>query len=192
MSARHVVRQALTIARRDFVATVFTPTFLLFLMSPLFTLAFGLIGGLSASSVAGGSSDKTRIVAFVAPAQQATMRAADARLRQVFAGADQPAALMLQVPAGDPAAQARAAFTGDRKTDASAALYGDLAHPTILYGGQGRSDARYLASLGRPCAPIRRGSTRSAARRSPRSRVLRRPKAGTSRPHSSRCSASSC
>lgn len=143
-----LVRQTLTIARRDFIATVFTPTFLLFLMSPLFTLGFGLIGGLSASSVAGDSSGKTRIVAFVAPAQASAMRAADQRLRQVFARGDQPSPLKLAVPAADPAAQARAVFAGSgRDADVSAALYGDLAQPTVLYGGQGRSDARYLGSL---------------------------------------------
>lgn len=160
MSANMLVRQTLTIARRDFVATVFTPTFLLFLMSPLFTLGFGLVGGLSASSVASGSSDKTRIVAIVDPARQAALRAADERLRTVFAQADQPATLLVEAPAADPAAQARAAFTDDRKTDASAVLYGDLTHPTVLYDGQGRSDARYLASLAE--AALRTDPTRLA------------------------------
>lgn len=144
-----IVRQMLTIARRDFVATVFTPTFLLFLLSPLFTLAFGLVGGLGASSVASGSSARIRLVAIVAPAEQAAMRSADTRLRAMFARADQPATLVLLAPSADPAAQAHAAFDGTKKSDAdaTAALYGDLARPTILFGGQGRSDARYLAAL---------------------------------------------
>ena len=34
-NARRLIRQTLTIARRDFVATVFTPTFLIFLFAPL-------------------------------------------------------------------------------------------------------------------------------------------------------------
>lgn len=142
-----LVRQTLTIARRDFVATVFTPTFLLFLMSPLFTLGFGLIGGLSASSVTDGSADRTRIVAIVAPAQAAAARAADARLRQVFARGERPSPFMVQTPEADPAAQARAMFGSKRDADVSAVLYGDLARPTVLYGGQGRGDARYLAAL---------------------------------------------
>lgn len=141
------LRQTLTIARRDFVATVFTPTFLLFLLSPVFTIAFGLVGGLGASTVASGSSAATRIVAIVAPARQAAMRAADERLRGVFGGGDRPPALTIDSPAGDPAAQARAAFGTGRDTEAGAALYGDLAHPTILYGAQGRGDAAYLAAL---------------------------------------------
>ena len=141
-----IVRQTFTIARRDFVATVFTPTFLLFLLSPVFTIGFALVGGTSASVIASGSG-KTRIVAVVAPAQQPIMRAADARLRAVFPGANQPSTLTFVVPGANPQAQARASFTGRKDDDITAALYGDLTKPTILYGGQGRGDARYLESL---------------------------------------------
>ena len=129
------------------MATVFTPTFLLFLLSPLFTLGFGLIGGMSARSVTDGSSAKTRIVAIVAPAQQAAMRAADTRLRQVFSQGDQPPLLTLSAPGADPEAQARAVFKSGKDADTTAALYGDLTKPKILYSGQGRADARYLGSL---------------------------------------------
>ena len=142
-----IVRQTFTIARRDFVATVFTPTFLLFLLSPVFTIAFGLVGGMGASTVAAGSTEKTRMVAIVTPAQQAVMRDADARLRAVFSRGDQPSILTLVAPGADPEAQARATFRGGKDDDITAALYGDLTKPTILYGGQGRGDARYLASL---------------------------------------------
>ncbi|MET3761827.1 ABC transporter permease [Sphingomonas sp. UYEF23] len=146
-NTRRTIRQAMTIARRDFVATVFTPTFLLFLLSPLFTIGFGLVGGMGASTVASGSSEKTRIVAIVEPARQDAMRSADARLRDAFARGDRPPLLAIEAPAADPEAQARAAFKSRKGIDASATLFGDLTHPTILYDGQGRADARYLASL---------------------------------------------
>ena len=155
-----IVRQTLTIARRDFVATVFTPTFLLFLLSPVFTIAFGLVGGMGASTVAAGSTDKTRIVAIVAPAQQAAMRAADVRLRGVFSRGDQPSILTMIAPTADPQAQARATFTAGKADDTTAALYGDLTHPTILYGGQGRGDARYLGALAE--ATLRTDSAQAA------------------------------
>ncbi len=155
-----IVRQTLTIARRDFVATVFTPTFLLFLLSPVFTIGFGLVGGMGARSVTEGSSAKTRIVAIVAPAQQAAMRAADGRLRAVFSRADQPPLLMITTPTADPKAQARATFKGGKADDTTAALFGDLTKPTILYGGQGRADARYLGSLAE--ATLRTDPTKAA------------------------------
>jgi ABC-2 type transport system permease protein len=145
-NTRRTIRQALTIARRDFVATVFTPTFLLFLLSPVIMLSFGAIGGLGASSMASGAAEKARIVAIVAADRQAAMRATDARLRNVFPRGDEPPVLTIAAPGADPAAQARAAFSG-AGPDATAALYGDLAAPTILYSGQGRADSRYLAEL---------------------------------------------
>ena len=52
---RRTLRQTLTIARRDFVATVFTPIFLLFLFAPVIMGSFGAIGGLGAASVADGA-----------------------------------------------------------------------------------------------------------------------------------------
>ena len=84
MSLARTIRQALTIARRDFVATVFTPIFLLFLFAPVIMGSFGAVGGLGAASVADGRADKTRIVAIVPDAQGKTIVAADTRLRGVF------------------------------------------------------------------------------------------------------------
>ena len=43
---RRLIRQTLTIARRDFVATVMTPMFLLFLLAPLLFAGFGVFFGL--------------------------------------------------------------------------------------------------------------------------------------------------
>ena len=61
------VRQALTIARRDFVAAVATPTFLIFLLAPLLMVGFGAIGGVGASMVDKSAATHLRIVALAAP-----------------------------------------------------------------------------------------------------------------------------
>ncbi|MDB5705424.1 MAG: hypothetical protein JWN66_2540 [Sphingomonas bacterium] len=143
---RRLIRQTLTIARRDFTATVFTPTFLVFLLSPVFMLVFGVIGGFGANSITSGSIEKERIVAILPLAQQPAMQAADARLRRLFASADRPPALVMFTPAVDPGKQARDSFNA-RGPDATAALYGDLRAPVVLYGGQGGRDASYLAEL---------------------------------------------
>jgi ABC-2 type transport system permease protein len=143
---RRMIRQTLTIARRDFVATVFTPTFLIFLFTPVIMLSFGAIGGFGASSMANSPTDKASIVAIVAPAQQAAMRATDARLRKLYSPNDQPPKLVLETPGDNPAGQAHIAFSA-QGSDATAALYGDLTQPTVLYGGHGRGDAAYLAEL---------------------------------------------
>ncbi len=146
-NTRRLIRQTLTIARRDFIATVFTPTFLIFLFAPLIMGSFGAIGGLGAATVASGSDSKTRIVAIVPAGEAATMKAADTRLRQIFRGRDErPPELVTQAPDADPAARARAELQA-KDYDVAAVLYGPLKTPTILYGAQGYRTADYLAEL---------------------------------------------
>src|SRR3546814_12935451 len=84
------IRQTLTVARRDFIATVFTPTFLIFLLAPLIMASFGAIGGMGAATMAEGSADRSRIVAIVPADQAARLRAVDATLRTVFREPEAP------------------------------------------------------------------------------------------------------
>ena len=144
---KRTIRQTLTIARRDFVATVFTPIFLLFLFAPVIMGSFGAIGGMGAASVADGGSNKSRIIAIVPHAGAATIVAADTRLRAAFRHPDEePPKLMTVDPMRDPAAQARAAFAA-RDVEASAILYGELDSPHVLYGPRGERAANYLVLL---------------------------------------------
>ena len=146
-SFRRTLRQTLTIARRDFVATVFTPIFLLFLFAPVIMGSFGAIGGLGAQSVADGSAGRARIVAIVPDALARPVAEADTRLRAAFRGQeDGPPALTTLRPTADPAAQARAAFAA-KNYDATAVLYGPLDRPQILYGPRGARSTAYLTLL---------------------------------------------
>ncbi|TXC69550.1 ABC transporter permease [Sphingomonas ginsenosidivorax] len=156
---RRTLRQTLTIARRDFVATVFTPIFLLFLFAPVIMGSFGAIGGLGAASVADGAQDKARIVAIVPATVARPIAAADRRLRTIFRAEEAPPALTTIAPEGDPTAQARAAFAR-KDLDATAVLYGTLDRPQILYGPRGDRAADYLALLaGSTLAAERLGGT---------------------------------
>ena len=142
-----ILRQTLVIARRDFVATVFTPTFLLFLFAPLLMIAFGLVGGLGATRLAQGSDDRARIVALASEADGRALRAADERLRPMFRITEAPPELVVRAPGAGPAGMARGLFADDG-IEAMAVLYGPLDRPTILhsrYGG--RTAAAYLAQL---------------------------------------------
>ncbi len=141
------LRQALTVARRDFIATVFTPTFLIFLMSPMLTILFGALGGLGANSMTQVALDRARITVIAPPEQTATFIAADKRLRDAFPINDEPPRLETIVPAPDPAAQAQRLLRS-RDSETTAVLYGPLAAPTILYAsGGGGTDADYLGVL---------------------------------------------
>jgi len=147
MSLARTVRQALVIARRDFVATVFTPIFLLFLFAPVIMGSFGAIGGMGAASVADGRADRARIVAIVPDGDARTIAEADTRLRAVFRrDEEEPPALVTQRPAADAAAQARAAFAA-KDYEASAVMYGPLERPQVLYGPRGKRAADYLGVL---------------------------------------------
>ncbi|PZQ61296.1 MAG: hypothetical protein DI544_06985 [Sphingomonas taxi] len=151
---RRHLRQTLTIARRDFVATVFTPIFLLFLFAPVIMASFGAIGGLGAATASQGSADKARLVLLLAPAEAGAVRAADAQLRPLFTGEVRPPALDVRAPRGDVAAQARAAL-GDDAVDVAAVLRGPLDHPAIVYAAGNRDDARYLQAIARQAALAR-------------------------------------
>jgi ABC-2 type transport system permease protein len=175
---RRTVRQTLTIARRDFIATVFTPIFLLFLFAPVIMGSFGAIGGLGAASVADHADDRARIVAIVPADLAQSVADADTRLRGIFRHEEAPPALTTLAPAADPTKQARGAFAA-KDYDASAVLYGPLDHPTILYGARGERAADYLVTLAQATLVDRRlGSDqpRVDARRVAFSRA--RPSAG--------------
>lgn len=143
---RRAARQALTIARRDFIATVFTPTFLVFLFAPLLMVGFGLIGGIGAARVTGGDADKARMVAIAPATQHAGLLAADRGLRAIFRRSETPPPLSAVAPRGNASDQVRAQF--DRQdVEVSAVLAGPLAQPVISYGPQGERTATYLAQL---------------------------------------------
>lgn len=163
---RRFLRQMLTVARRDFVATVFTPVFLLFLAAPVMMLGFSAIGGLGASQVDNGAADKARIVAIVPAATVATMTAEDKRLRVLFRRDERPATLETVAPARDPAAQARA-LLADRNRDVDGVLYGPLDRPTLLLAPLNRYTGNYLEALAQATlsaqrlgAPVRVTATR--------------------------------
>jgi ABC-2 type transport system permease protein len=144
---RILLRQIWTIARRDFVATVFTPTFLIFLLAPVVMGSFGAIGGLGASAASKGADAKTRIVAIVDPARTADIAALDLRLRRLYRQPEEaPPLLQTLAPAADPAAQARAQFD-DKRIDVVAVLYGPLATPHVLYTPTSSRSGNYLALL---------------------------------------------
>ncbi|NYF32774.1 MULTISPECIES: ABC transporter permease [Sphingopyxis] len=136
------VRNMFVIARRDFLAIVATPTFLLFLLAPLFMIGMGLAGGMGASQLADSARGAGRIVAVADPADIEALRSADTRLRAVMPR--EPALLELRVatPAIDPIAVAR-----EKGADTYAVMSGDLAAPRIVEREKDSGSGRYLALL---------------------------------------------
>ncbi|MBN8813933.1 MAG: ABC transporter permease [Sphingomonas sp.] len=145
-SFRRHIRQALTVARRDFIATVFTPTFLIFLLSPLLTIAFGAAGGVGASSMTQSVIERSKLVVLTTPDRTPAIQTIDAQLRTVFDRREAPPPIEFKLPERNPDAQARG-LIGSREGDVDAVLYGPLEKPHILYGNGAASEANYLAML---------------------------------------------
>lgn len=140
------IRQTLVVARRDFVAIVFTPTFLIFLLAPLLMLGFGAIGGAGAARLAEGSVDRTRIVAIADGEMAARIVAADRDTRAMFRVDERPPILEVRAPDADPLRQARALFDVT-DIEVSAVLAGPLTAPQILHAPRAERTGAYLGQL---------------------------------------------
>ncbi len=152
------VRQTMTVARRDFIATVFTPTFLIFLLAPLIMMSFGAVGGMGAATMAGSSIGKMRVAVVADPATWAAVQAADKQVRPMFRRSEAPPQLILVTPGGDPAKSA--ADTMRRKdVEVTATLYGPLGAPTVLYAANAGRSASYLAALAETAIRVERTGT---------------------------------
>lgn len=150
-------RQALVVARRDFISIVATPTFLLFLLAPLIMIGFSAIGGLSASSLAETAGSRERVVVAVPAAEQAAFRIADQRLRRVAGGVGGPPDLVI---VADPT-PAQALDDYRRDADVLAILTGSAAAPAIAERKAKGFPGRYLATLAETVA--REGTQRASA-----------------------------
>jgi len=140
MRLPRALRQTLTIARRDFVATVFTPIFLLFLLAPVIMGSFATIGSLGAMNASAGSAAKARLVAIAPAREAALLRDADAALRPLFPRDARPPTLEIRAPSGHAAAPRE--MLASAGTDVEAVLTGQ-----IVRAGDARHDAAYLAAL---------------------------------------------
>ncbi len=141
-----LIRQTLTIARRDFIATVMTPMFLVFLLAPLLFGSFGAIGGIGAATVGKSAEDKVRIYAIATPADARRLRAADALIRPGIPRESGPPTLAIVAPDANPAVQARALLS-DPDVDVPAVLYGPLDRPQLIHASLVSTTAPYLAGL---------------------------------------------
>lgn len=140
-----LLRQAMVVARRDFVAVAATPTFLLFLLAPLFMILMSLLGVTGAAQIADTSQDKTRIGVIAEPADVPYVVAADQRLRELLPEQLRPPRLEIIPPHGKASRDVAQALLVQPDPDFVSILYGPLDKPVILKEDGRRSE--YLATL---------------------------------------------
>ena len=139
------VRTVFVVARRDFLSIVATPTFLLFLLAPLFMIAMGAVGGLGASQLAESARGAGRMVALVDAADADALRAADLRLRRALSGRDERAMLIVRVAGPD--APDPLVLMREKGHDTQAVMSGPLTAPRIVERQRNSGAGRYLALL---------------------------------------------
>ena len=139
------LRSMFVVARRDFLAIVATPTFLLFLLAPLFMVAMGLAGGMGASQLADSARGAGRIVVIADAADVEAIRAADQRLRDAFKRGEAPPPLEYRIAGPD--APDPLAITREKGTDTYAVMGGALDSPRIVERNAEGNSGRYLALL---------------------------------------------
>ncbi|QPQ54871.1 ABC transporter permease [Allosphingosinicella flava] len=125
-----IFRAAWIICRRDFVATVYSRTFVLFLLAPLIGIGFGyLIGETTGDADRDISRPKVAIVAAAETA--AAMEAAHKKLSEALGERALPVIESI-VPEGAGEAQARALLASS-EANVSAVMTGTLDRP-VIYG----------------------------------------------------------
>lgn len=108
---RELWRAALVIARRDYVASVWSKAFLLFLIGPLLPIVAGFFFG-TVGADADRQSSRVTVVLVAPPAEGAAFVAARHRLATRLGGDSLPD-LQLVAPQGDADAQTRALLADD-------------------------------------------------------------------------------
>jgi ABC-2 type transport system permease protein len=152
---------ALVIARRDFVSIVGTPTFLIFLFTPLIMLLVSGGSGIGAASLASSAESKSRIVAIASGADAERIRAADLQLRK-FLGPREPSPLTILAPDADAKEQIDA-LLHDEKVATDAILSGPTARPTVTFPAANEFSSRYLAQIAEQAARAEQSGTSGLA-----------------------------
>lgn len=137
------IQSMFVVARRDFLAIVATPTFLLFLLAPLFMVAMALAGGVGASQLADSARGAGRLVVLADPADIEAIRASDSRLRTAMGR--EPAVLEIRIAGGSNADPV--AITREKGSDTYAVMSGALTAPRIVEREKDSHSGRYLALL---------------------------------------------
>ena len=115
MSWSRSFKHTMTIARRDFTATVFTPAFLIFLLIPIIMFGMGPLVGMGASDMIRSSQTRQRLVVIASGEDASTIRAIDGIMRgPAQPGNGGPPVLRIDAPQADPAGRTDARRPDDR------------------------------------------------------------------------------
>lgn len=125
---RAILRAAFVIARRDFVATVWTKTFLLFLLAPIIAIACSIAIN-EITEEADAAATRPTVAVAMEDESGAALRTSYERMNDALGTPTLPR-LRFEEPAPDSAKQARLLLSSSEE-NVSAVLTGTLARPTL-------------------------------------------------------------
>ena len=144
---RQIINHGLVIARRDFMAVVATPTFLIFLLAPFLMLGISVASGFGGAYLARGTTDNREMLVIASPADGHRVEAEEAIIRKRLYGGDGgPPPMRVVAADADPAAQQGRLLAG-KDMDVTAVLRGSLDRPVITHRTGDARDARFLAMV---------------------------------------------
>ncbi len=142
---RQVIRYGLVIARRDFMAVVATPTFLLFLLTPFLMLGISIASGFGGAYLAKGTDDSRVMIVIASAPDAGRIAAEDSAVRKRLYGHDGgPPPIRIVAPQSDIEAQ-QSKLLGGKDAEVVAILHGTLERPIIVHRSDAARDARFLS-----------------------------------------------
>lgn len=144
---KQVIRYGLVIARRDFMAVVATPTFLLFLLTPFLMLGISVASGFGGAYLAKGSDDAREMIVIATPVDAVRLQVEELSVRKRLYGSDRgPPSMRIVAPEPDSVAQ-QAKLFARTDVDVAAIMSGPLQNPVIAHRPGEANDARFLAMI---------------------------------------------
>ena len=143
---KKMFRNVLVIARRDFMAVTATPSFLVFLMTPLFLAIFAFMGAYGSNQVVKRKQDSSRIVALLPVEEEAIIEKINVQMKQVSSRLIPPLEVRTLEQSQLTRASAQQVFD-EPDSDTHAVLLGPIKAPTILEEKKYTKASHYLESL---------------------------------------------
>lgn len=144
---KRMMKQGLVIARRDFMAVVATPTFLLFLLAPFLMMGISIASGVGGAYLAKGDRESRQLVIIAPSADMQRLADQEKALRdRLYEGERWPPQVRIVTPGADPAAQQMELLQG-KQSETVAVMRGPLDRPVIVHAPRRADEGRYLAAI---------------------------------------------
>ncbi len=143
---------SITVARRDFMAIVATPSFILFLLAPLFFMGLGLFSSIGSSSIIQAERNKESMSVVMTSQDILLIKRADDMMRANMTAESQPLRIEYSVLPTNSEKTDYDAMFNQAGRERAAMLYGNLDQPQILDRRENSRSGDYLRLLARQAA----------------------------------------